>query len=918
MLQRCAMLVTLFALPFHALAQPDRELCTFVSPGGPWGIWKKNLNRRFPVEKIVKDLAEIGVTDIYFPDQVGRGGPFLHPTAVEHAKRHGYMGKRDFLEEVLVEGAKYGMDVWLMWTTPGKEYPDTDIHGLNDPRMITLYCDLIDEVGRNYGHHKNLVGMYWHELDCTEAPDTHDDDVAEFAAFCQKRFGAAYPGDAMPKVDPEDVWWRRHFLYRIHVMNTFVAKTKEVAEKHDLRTSFCTYTAEAYSGQGWRWGYDTVELEKLCEKQWFAGYAVESRKAYQEVKGAWIDFGPSYKGQILSRNYSYAMHGRPLSYFEYRGPVYVEEMRKYYSGIERFNRTYGDFYTGYRGMTQQEVDLFLGMDNITNWTDLMMAWQGGTTPAKVAVAVNVTPFIMKHPVATGVPYKERVNDLMVDMTRITDVDGVLLGSQFSLLAENLRRYDVIVVPQDMGDALTPATAESLRLYVKAGGALLVVATPIGTARDDLTGMVDLSGEFCGIRFQEAGLPGYMRLESGVFPVPEKKRWAGARQRIEVTDAEVLVRDAITEQPVLTRKGTVWFSALGYSADLAEYFRSIILRIAAPPVLLEDNSSVRILEGVRKGNAACFALWEKGTANLKLDTKALGLQGPRFEVKDIVTGATLTTGGHRELLAGIPIEIKYPNQPHIVAVGSARDLSQFSGIYASDAVFEGMTKRRTLENPEVVIKVPTEPGLKVGVYHGSFGVTAIISTIAGESAFNAFALPRLDEGALAACDVVVISKTAAPIYFKTATDLLRKWVEGGGRLLLGFDAVGYRAHPPVFPELGQGFTNPKGDVVTVASVHPVTTGLAVGETFVHGYADHVQMTAGKDGSVLVNDEFGKPVVIAGSIGKGRVVLHGMITGYTSVKRGDFAGETKEPEGGERTVFLNAVTWLGQGLETRKSE
>ena len=76
---------------------------------------------------------------------------------------------------------------------------------------------------------------------------------------------------------------------------------------------------------------------------------------------------------------------------------------------------------------------------------------------------------------------------------------------------------------------------------------------------------------------------------------------------------------------------------------------------------------------------------------------------------------------------------------------------------------------------------------------------------------------------------------------------------------------------------------------------------------------MQLTAGADGTVLVTDEAGKPVVIAGTIGKGRVVLHGMITGYSSVKRGDFAGQPAEPEGGERTMLINAVKWLGQGLE-----
>ena len=152
MFKRLAVLLTGFVIVTAAGAEKPR-LASFVGPGGPWGIWKKSYNRRFPVEIIFKDLADIGLTDIYFPDQNGRGGPFLHPTKIAPAKVAWQMGERDHLKEVLEESAKYGMRVWLMWTTPGKEYPDSEIHGLNDPRMIKLYCDLIDEVAANYGHY---------------------------------------------------------------------------------------------------------------------------------------------------------------------------------------------------------------------------------------------------------------------------------------------------------------------------------------------------------------------------------------------------------------------------------------------------------------------------------------------------------------------------------------------------------------------------------------------------------------------------------------------------------------------------------------------------------------------------------------------------------------------------------------------
>ena len=306
-------------------------------------------------------------------------------------------------------------------------------------------------------------------------------------------------------------------------------------------------------------------------------------------------------------------------------------------------------------------------------------------------------------------------------------------------------------------------------------------------------------------------------------------------------------------------------------------------------------------------------------------------GPRFGARSLLvllflislvlpTGCTTGSGSHdvdvaasdssstSETLAEVP-----PTEdaaPDVAVDIRPDDLRDFGGIYGSPEVFKGLTERRTLENPEVVIKVPEGPGVKVGVYHGSFGATALIGAIGKRQDFNAFSLPRLDEGALAKSDVVVISKTAATVNFKHAAKRLRAWVEEGGRLLLCFDAVGYRAHPAIFPELGQGYTNPKRDVVTVSADHPVTNGFEKGDEFVHAYVDHVEMTKGERGKVIVVDEKRKPVVIVGAIGKGRVVLNGMITGYASVKRGEYAGLAKEPEEGELKLLHNMIQWLGE--------
>ena len=131
-------------------------------------------------------------------------------------------------------------------------------------------------------------------------------------------------------------------------MNAFVG-TAAAARRHGLAMHFCSYTPESYRGESWRWGYDIVALERLCDQQWFSAYSVESGKAYQKIRGAWLDFGPSYQGQILPRNYAYMFHGGRPSYFDHRTPVYVDAMRRYYRSNKAFSEKYPDIYNDYLG-----------------------------------------------------------------------------------------------------------------------------------------------------------------------------------------------------------------------------------------------------------------------------------------------------------------------------------------------------------------------------------------------------------------------------------------------------------------------------------------------------------------------------------------------------------------------------------------
>ena len=119
-----------------------------------------------------------------------------------------------------------------------------------------------------------------------------------------------------------------------------------------------------------------------------------------------------------------------------------------------------------------------------------------------------------------------------------------------------------------------------------------------------------------------------------------------------------------------------------------------------PIRLDATGDLRILEGVAKDQRICLACWGRGQGELRVDVRAFGLQSPACRVFDIVTGASLGEPSVEQMATGIPIEIKYPNQPLIPMISAADDRTSAKGLYASDEVFRNLPQKKSTENPEV--------------------------------------------------------------------------------------------------------------------------------------------------------------------------------------------------------------------------
>ena len=110
-----------------------------------------------------------------------------------------------------------------------------------------------------------------------------------------------------------------------------------------------------------------------------------------------------------------------------------------------------------------------------------------------------------------------------------------------------------------------------------------------------------------------------------------------------------------------------------------------------------------------------------------------------------------------------------------------------------------------------------------------------------------------------------------------TQDLRAFVRDGGRLILTHDAVGYRWHQRLFPEIGVGIDRLDGkQVAALANDFGVTAG-----ALTQGYGDHVVIAPAPNATVLARETASdKPVVVAGYYGLGTVVMDGTLLGAPS--------------------------------------
>ncbi|MFA7185396.1 MAG: hypothetical protein WC082_10900, partial [Victivallales bacterium] len=141
-------------------------------------------------------------------------------------------------------------------------------------------------------------------------------------------------------------------------------------------------------------------------------------------------------------------------------------------------------------------------------------------------------------------------------------------------------------------------------------------------------------------------------------------------------------------------------------------------------------------------------------------------------------------------------------------------------------------------------------------------------------------------------------------FQAETKLRNYVINDGGGIIFYHDSVGFLRFPlgrSVFPELCIETKRIEGQKLKAVLKHPVSGDIAPGKYEELMYYDHIAMTKGDDGTVIFKDDKNEAVVIAGQVGKGKVILNGtIIYGDRHIP--------KQATGIDKKILINSVNWL----------
>jgi len=199
--------------------------------------------------------------------------------------------------------------------------------------------------------------------------------------------------------------------------------------------------------------------------------------------------------------------------------------------------------------------------------------------------------------------------------------------------------------------------------------------------------------------------------------------------------------------------------------------------------------------------------------------------------------------------------------------------------------------------------PTNGKPRVGVLVGGYGGKGMLQALEGVEGIELQQVSEVTPEVARRCRALIITQNRSGVGDEALAKALHNWVEAGGAILTTHDAVGYRSHPAIAPEIATGVDHTKSDTVRIVEPDMTPPGLTDG-LLKHAFYDHVLLKAGEKAEVLATDAAGKPVIVSGILGKGRYCASGIAFGLNAETEDQRPGEP------ESYVLRKIVEWLVQ--------
>ena len=515
-----------------------------------------------------------------------------------------------------------------------------------------------------------------------------------------------------------------------------------------------------------------------------------------------------------------------------------------------------------------------------------------------------------------------------------------------LTRETLADYRLLIMPSQR--ELEPESAQLIAAWVRDGGNLLVE----GETAQDAT-----LAELCEVKLGE-------RVEGPADLAGTAKPFEGVSEQVssshlQVTAAEGEVLATIGEQPAATvrqaGKGTAAYLALLDAPS--EVLEPLVCHLAdtppltVPPEVARDIEVAALTDGARTVVAAYnrhikeSRRFDITLTGIPVAEGARIIEIERGRISEFVgkIPATVAAGGVNFYLLAAPEDYTMPEgieqgRPKPIQE-SLHPGTEFLRLQPKAIAGLGAAKKDPTKLYVAVLK-----NLRSPLGGCDLGAAPIVTALGKREDLVVEYVEDLDAAALSRYEVVIVpnmgTSQPAPNLREGWEAEVRSFVEAGGGALLIHHSVGYMpVSHPVFPEIAEAPDYVPLTAMKVATDHAVASGQALrdryprkaenpafgiyfsatkleaGRQFQSGFADYIKLKPGAQGTAVVVSERignagGDATVVAGEVGKGRVVLSGINMGCKTVKVEGKYQYLEEISPEETALLINAVYWLAQ--------